>query len=293
MPNQMTNSEEAALQPPSRLRQESRTRNQPSGIRFSPFSSIFAVASIVIKELSRRKDFYVLFILTALITLMVGSAAIFSDERVVRSVKEICLLLIWISALVIAVTTTARQLPAEKENRTIFVLLAKPISRWEVVAGKFLGCWLASGLALFLFYLFLAIVSGWRQDQLFLLQYFQALISHWWMLGIVVALTLLGSVVLTPSANMTIVFLGVIGLLFLGPHLNQFAQAAAGFSGYLIYAVYYVIPHLEFFDLRARLVHQHPPVGWGYWGLALLYGTVYTLFFLAAAWAVFRRKPLV
>jgi len=33
-----------------------------------PHEQVFALASVVIKELSRRKDFYVLFVLTALIT---------------------------------------------------------------------------------------------------------------------------------------------------------------------------------------------------------------------------------
>jgi ABC-type transport system involved in multi-copper enzyme maturation permease subunit len=252
-----------------------------------------AVAGVVVLELTRRKDFYVLFILTALITLLVGSAALFRDEQVVRSIKEISLLLIWVSALVIAVTTAARQLPGEKEQRTIFVLLAKPISRWELIAGKFLGCWLATGLALVVFYLFLAVVSGLGRESFLLLQYLQAMVSHWWMLGIVVAMTLLGSVVLTPSANITIVTLAVAGLLFVAPHLGQLSHGAPGFSGQLLQLLYYLLPHLEFFDLRARLVHEHPLVDWPYWGLALAYGTAYSLFFLAAAWALFRRKPLV
>jgi len=74
-------------------------------------SKVFALASIVTKELYRRKDFYVLFVLTAAITLMLGLAHFFNDPKIFRYLKEICLLLIWVSALVIAVTTTARQIP--------------------------------------------------------------------------------------------------------------------------------------------------------------------------------------
>ena len=79
--------------------------------------NIFAVAGIVIKELYRRKDFYVLFILTVLICLIMASVNIFNDKQIVRYLKEICLLLIWVSSLVIAITTTARQIPAEREQR--------------------------------------------------------------------------------------------------------------------------------------------------------------------------------
>src|SRR5436305_671321 len=133
--------------------------------------TVLALASVVIKELNRRKDFYVLFVLTAVITLVMASVRFFHDEHIARYLKEICLLLIWVSSLVIAIATTARQIPAERENRTIFPLLAKPVSRGQVIAGKFLGCWLACGLALVVFYLFFGVVSGSREHHWPLLNY--------------------------------------------------------------------------------------------------------------------------
>ena len=51
-----------------------------------------------------------------------------TTTKIVRYLKEICLLLIWISSLVIAITTTARQIPAEREHRTLLPLLAKPLT---------------------------------------------------------------------------------------------------------------------------------------------------------------------
>ena len=102
-------------------------------------NKIFAIAAVVIKELYRRKDFYVLFILTALITAAMWIMNFFHDDQVIRFIKEICLALIWISALVIAITTAARQIPAERESRTIFPLLAKPIARWQVMLGQVHG----------------------------------------------------------------------------------------------------------------------------------------------------------
>src|SRR3954470_12432250 len=124
---------------------------------------VLALAGVVIKELYRRKDFYVLFVMTAVITLLMGSVTFFGDGKIVRYLKDICLLLIWASALAIAIATTARQIPTERENRTIFPLLAKPVTRAQVIVGKFLGCWLACGLALVVFYLFFGVVSGSRE----------------------------------------------------------------------------------------------------------------------------------
>ncbi len=76
------------------------------------FHRINAIAGVVIRELARRKDFYVLFILTAAVTLLAGSASFFNDDRIVRYLKELCLLFIWVSSLVIAITIAALQVPS-------------------------------------------------------------------------------------------------------------------------------------------------------------------------------------
>ena len=154
-------------------------------------NNIFAVASIVIKELYRRKDFYVLFILTALICLVMATVNIFNDKHIIRYLKEICLLLIWVASLVIAISTTARQIPAERENRTLLPLLAKPLSRTQLILGKFFGCWIACGLALICFYGFFGALSGSREHLWPLMNYMQAAFLHWIMLGVVVAGVLL------------------------------------------------------------------------------------------------------
>src|SRR6476646_11016539 len=123
-------------------------------------TKVMALSGVVIKELYRRKDFYVLLFLTVVLTLLMASARFFNDSAIVRILKETCMWLIWISALVIAIVTTARQIPAERENRTIFPLLAKPVTRNQVVLGKFGGCWIATGIALVVFYVFFTIVAG-------------------------------------------------------------------------------------------------------------------------------------
>src|SRR5947208_2284009 len=126
-------------------------------------NEIFAIAGVVIKELVRRKDFYVLFVLTALITLVMRSVNLFHDDRVIRYLKEICLLLIWMCSIAIAITPAARQIPMERENRTIFPLLAKPVTRTQLMLGKFLGCWLACAITLAAFYLFFGVVAMSRE----------------------------------------------------------------------------------------------------------------------------------
>jgi len=256
-------------------------------------NTILALAGVVLKELYRRKDFYVLFVLTALLTLLMGSVNFFHDRNIVRYLREICLLLIWMSALVIAITTTARQLPAEREQRTIFPLLAKPVTRGQVLAGKFLGCWLACGVALLVFYAFLGVVSGARAGQWPVWQYLQVFWLHWVMLGIVVAFVLFGSLVFAaPSSNATISFVLVLGILYLGRYLNNIALQQPEPMRTVVYTVYFLIPHLEWYDVRDLLVYEKGLIGWVNCGLVTLYGAAYSGLLLFAAWLVFRRKRL-
>lgn len=254
---------------------------------------VLALSGVVVKELYRRKDFYVLFIMTAVITLLMGSINFFGDAKIARYLKEICLLLIWISALVIAIATSARQIPAERENRTIFPLLAKPVSRAQVVVGKFVGCWLACGVALLVFYLFFGVVSGSRDHQWAVPQLIQAAWLQWAMLAVVIAMALLGSVVFAaPSSNSTICFVVVLGILLLGGHFNKVALQQSEPVRSLVYTLYFLIPHLEWFDVRDFVVYGHALIPWIDCVLATLYAAVYTCLLLFGTWLVFRRKAL-
>jgi|YelNatPaOPRAMG01_1025707.scaffolds.fasta_scaffold00508_26 ABC-type transport system involved in multi-copper enzyme maturation permease subunit len=271
-----------------------RRPEQPAGLHLlTALNNIHAVGGVVIRELYRRKDFYVLFVLTALITLVMGSVNFFNEDRIVRYLKELCLFLIWVSGLVIAVTTAARQIPAEREHRTLFPLLAKPVTRAQVLLGKFWGCWLATGLALVVFYVFFGVVSGLRERQLPLDSYWQALTLHWFMLGVVCALALLGSLVFAaPSSTNTITLVVVTGILLLGRHLNKVALSLPEPWQTVVYGLYFVIPHLELFDVRDLVVHNWGAIPWGIWLAALGYATVYAALLLGAACWLFRRKTL-
>src|SRR5580658_4849196 len=229
-------------------------------------NNVFAIAGVVIKEMYRRKDFYVLLVLVVVITLLLGSVGYFNDDRIVRYLKDACLLLIWLSSLVIAITTAARQIPAERESRTIYPLLAKPVGRGEFVVGKFLGCWLACGISLLAFYFFFGLLCASREHTLAFVAYFQAIWLHWMCLGIIVALVLLGSVVFTaPSSNATISFIVVLGILFAGGHLNGVALQMPGFRGSVVYALYFAIPHLEWYDVRELIIHNWGLIDWLAW----------------------------
>jgi ABC-type transport system involved in multi-copper enzyme maturation permease subunit len=253
-----------------------------------------AIAQVVLKEMIRRKDFYVLFVLTAVICLGAAVLNIFDDPTIVGYLKEICLLLIWTSSVVISVTTAARQIPAEREQRTILPLLAKPVTRGEVVAGKFLGCWLAVGLALAAFYGFYALITAWKHFGSFVIvTWLQAVWLHWLALGIIIAMTILGSVVFAaPSSNATICLIVAAGILLFGRDLNRAAASLAEPAGTILHLAYFVLPHLEWCDVRDLLVFGRDPIPWAAWLLVTPYSAAYVAFFLLLACRQFRRLSL-
>jgi ABC-type transport system involved in multi-copper enzyme maturation permease subunit len=254
---------------------------------------ILAIAQVVLLEMVRRKDLYVLLIVTVVLTLLVATVNVFNQARLVRYVKEICLLMIWVSSLVIAVMTSARQVPAERENRTLFPLLAKPVSRTQFLLGKFAGCWLACGLALIGFYLVFVLLMLTRETNPPLLSYFQAMVLHWIGLGVICALVLLGSL-LFPAipANATISFFIVGGIMLFARYLKDFSvQLSEPFQTTLM-LVFYCMPHLEMFDIRDRIVHAWPLIPWGIWSVAIVYGLFFTALFLVIGCCLFRRKAV-
>lgn len=257
-------------------------------------NTIIALAGVVIKEMYRRKDFYVLFVLTALLTVLTGSATFFNDEKITGYLKEICLLLIWVATLVIALTTAARQIPAERESRTIFPLLAKPVTRLQVVLGKFAGCWLVAGLTVLVFYVFFGAVVGAREHAWPVTQYFQAAWLHWMILGVVIAMAIFGSVVFSaPSVNITISFITVGGILLLGQHLHKVALRMTDPSQTILTVIYFLMPHLEWaFGYRDLLLFKQPLIGWMVMAGATAYWLAYMAVLLVATWLVFRRKTL-
>ena len=256
-------------------------------------SVILAIANNVIKELYRRKDFYVLLVLTVLITLLMASASFLKRDDIVRGLQAICLMLIWISTLVMALGTTARQIPAERENKTIFPLLAKPVSRGQVILGKFLGCWFACGIALVVFYVFFGLISASREHELHLAIWFQALWLQWIFLAIVIAVVLFGSIIFAaPSSNATICLIFILGIHFVGLHLGKLAMQQSEPARSIMYVIYFTVPQFQLFDIREMVVQHQSIIDWWYVFLVTLYGSMYAALFLFAGWLCFRRKAL-
>lgn len=104
-------------------------------------------------EYLRRKDFYVVLILTGLFAL----AALIARTLGVRTADEAFFLmsfglsLAWLLAGVLTIMLASRQLPREFDQRTLYPLLARPLSRLTFLAGKITGVSILGMLSLLLF----------------------------------------------------------------------------------------------------------------------------------------------
>jgi hypothetical protein len=82
------------------------------------------------------------------------------------------------------------------------------------------------------------------------------------------------------------------GILLVGRYLNKVALGLPEPSRTIVYSLYFLIPHLEWYDVRDLIIYDQKPVEWTYCALATMYAGVYSALLLLATWLVFRRKPL-
>ena len=219
-------------------------------------------------------------------------ADFFGVEETVRYVREISLLLIWVFSVIITVTNAARQIPGEIQRRTIYPLLAKPIGRGEFVIGKFLGATTASTGALLIFYALFIVLTGLKSQAWVTPALMQGIILHVCFVVLVSAMTILGSLLLTPSANITCCLLVTVGILIFGAQLPATAASSDFPGNVLVWGVNTVIPHFEFFDMRLRIIHNWGTVNTGVLCTVIAYAALYAAVFVSLAVAVFKRKRI-
>jgi ABC-type Na+ efflux pump permease subunit len=111
----------------------------PKRHRAFSLSRILAITSNTLTELTRLKVFYVLLVFGLL---LIGSSifmAQFSFQQEFQILKDVSLGAISMFTSLLAIVATARMLPQDIEDRTLYTILAKPVPRFEYVVGKIAG----------------------------------------------------------------------------------------------------------------------------------------------------------
>jgi ABC-type Na+ efflux pump permease subunit len=100
---------------------------------------IAAITTNTLTELTRQKVFHVLLIFGLI---LIGSSvfmARFTFQQEFQILKDVSLGAMSIFSSLLAIVATARLIPQDIEDRTIYTILAKPVPRFEYLLGKLFG----------------------------------------------------------------------------------------------------------------------------------------------------------
>jgi Cu-processing system permease protein len=219
----------------------------------------------------------------------------------VKIIKDLGLAALNVLGLLIAVFIGIGLVAKEVERRSVYSLLAKPVTREQFLLGKYLGLVmtlvvnLSAMVAAYYGVLWvhdMAATDGQRAvwpapalDPRLLI----AVVLILGELMLVTALALFFSTFSSPLLSMALTL-----ALWVAGHFNadlrQFEQVVdSPVAASLARAAYYLLPNLAPFNVKAEVVHGVPVSGM-HVGLTLAYAAVYTSALLVAASAVFRRR---
>jgi len=244
-----------------------------------------------ILETLRRRELYVLVLLMALLVLGAYSFTFFGVSGLDIFVKDMAFTAVGLFSTILAVAMATRQIPEELSRRTIYPILARPISRSQLLVGKFLAAWVMSLLSFLLMVLVavsLLLVLGLPLKPLFFQYVFLKAIALLWLCAFCTCL----SVTVSPSAALVLGLLLTIGSgAFTRTFLLTFG-AGGPVVNWLVAVVYGFLPHYALFDSTSKLVYGWDPMPWWIVGALTLYGVVMSGFWLWVAWLRFRRQAL-
>jgi uncharacterized membrane protein (DUF485 family) len=241
-------------------------------------------------ETLRRKDLYVLIILLVAFLLALMALNIFGIRSMVGYIKEIGLLMAWVFAWILTIWVSARQLPQEERTGTIFPLLAKPVTRLQLIIGKWLGAWGIAGVSSLVFYILLIGIVIARGGNFNLALTVEAWILHFCFMAVVAAMGILFSTRMNSDSAVTLTAIISFAAFTLLPKAPELAADAGHWDKGSLMFIYYALPHLELFDLRQRLVHNWETMPLEPFIMICAYGLLMTAVFLLLGWLAYRRK---
>ncbi|HWW92178.1 MAG TPA: ABC transporter permease [Vicinamibacteria bacterium] len=248
---------------------------------------LLAVAANTFRETVRERVLYNLVFFAILMTLsglLLGELSIRQDEKII---KDIGLAAMDIFGTLIAIFIGVGLVSKEIERRSLYPLLAKPLSRDELFLGKFvgLGFTLLVNLGTMGLGLYLTLLLTGRRPEPRLLE---AIYPIYLGLLLVTSLALLFST-LTSSTLAAVCTLALVLTGRFSDVIRNMKDVAPGAPGWLTEALYYGLPNFRNFDFKDRVAYGDPVplhvLGW-----VTLYALAYMGLVLGLGLKVFRSR---
>lgn len=259
------------------------------------------IALSVFRECVRDKVLYNLVVFAVLLisaSYLIGQLTAGQDVKII---KDLGLAATALFGLVMAVFIGIGLVSKEVERRSIYALLAKPIRRAELVIGKYLGLvlTLAINVAVMAIALYAVLAyMGWDAPEMVRRSWdapatdpalTKAIYLIFVELCLVTAVALFFSTFSTPILS-AVFTLGLYVAGHFSTELRNFQQVVeAPVAVALARAVYWVLPNLASFDIKADIVHGQP-VSATYLAVVTTYGLLYILALLVGAIVIFARR---
>lgn len=251
-------------------------------------AKLLVIAVNTYKEAIRDKVFYSLLIFAVIMlcfSMVLGNLTIGQPQKII---KDFGLATISIFGTLVAIYVGIGSIYKEVDKRTIYVVLAKPVTRGQFLFGKYLGVSMmvtiniiVMSLALFGLLIFVYGETPWRL--------FLAIVPIWFEIHLVLAVALLFSAFSTPFLS------GLFTLsVFVIGHLTQdFIILVRSSDDVLLKNIaqitYYVFPNLESLNYTTQVVHDLAfPIGEVI--KAIVYSCCYTAMILYAGMLIFSRR---
>jgi ABC-type transport system involved in multi-copper enzyme maturation permease subunit len=256
--------------------------------------STWLIARTVLLEAVRRKEIYAIVLISLLLIAAVMTVNFFELEGLAKFYREVGLKIMSIATALTVVVLAARQLPREFESRTIYPLLAKPVSRFKFLLGKILGVTLA---AAFCYALFLSVfVAGtyWLHGSLNFALLAQFLYLQMLLMLLLAALCFWLSLMFNLDAAITVGAIFYFTSSVITSATSYLYDTASTFGQWGLRIFTYLLPQLTLFDLTGKVVHSEAwtPLSAKVMGQLTAYGAVYIILYLMLALLWFRKKPL-
>lgn len=264
---------------------------------------LWPVAAITFKEGIRNRSIYGISLIALL---MLVANFIISDmmsQEVGKVAVDMALSAVSFSGLLLVLFVGINLMAKDLDRKTIYMVLAKPISRGQYLIGKFLGVALLILVCLSILSLF-AVVS------LLLIKlghpnYFQRF--SWFLVGLSLSFTTLMLFLVAAlsflfasfTSTSFVTFILTVISYIIGMSLNDVkalveAPLAAGITVSpitvkVVQAAYYIFPNLSFFDIKIQAAHGLTVPASYLIGVAV-YGVLYIAIVLTLACLIFRKK---
>jgi len=252
-------------------------------------NNITTIAKNTFKETIRDRILYAILAFAILFiasTVVFGSLSLGEDIKVI---KDFGLAGIYIFSIIITIFLGVSLIYKEIEKNTLYLILSKPISKSQLIIGKYFGLLLSVTLTTLLMtavYLIVVATKGGGFDAGSLL----AVLLNLFEISIFISISILFSTLFTPLLG---TIFSII-ILYVGHSLDtllRFADKSESISGYLVYPVYYLLPNLEKFNIRNLVVHGDM-VSTPEYLLTILYAIIYSIILLSIAKISLEKEEL-